>query len=61
MIIIYNIFKMSYTKKGDREMKKTIIILFCFLLLAPLPSCRKKSSSEKQFEKTTKARMVNNH
>ena len=52
---------MSYTKKGDREMKKTIIILFCFLLLAPLPSCRKKSSSEKQFEKTTKARVVNNH
>jgi hypothetical protein len=39
-------------------MKKAFIIIFCFLLLGPLPCCRKKSKSDKQFEKTTKARIA---
>jgi hypothetical protein len=39
-------------------MKKAFIVICCLLLLAPLPSCRKKSKSDKQFEKTTKARMA---
>ncbi|HLW72812.1 MAG TPA: hypothetical protein VKR54_02075 [Candidatus Babeliales bacterium] len=42
-------------------MKNTLIIVCCFLLLAPLSSCRKKSRSDKQFEKATKARMINGH
>jgi hypothetical protein len=32
--------------------------MFCILLLASLSSCRKKSKSDKQFEKTTKERMA---
>ena len=39
-------------------MKKTCIAIFCILLLASLSGCRKKSKSEKQFEKNTKARMA---
>jgi|GEM_PF-4528569 len=42
-------------------MKKKIIIIVTLILLISLPGCRKKSKSDKQFERTTKARMVNNH
>lgn len=41
-------------------MKKLFMIIFCLVILAPLPNCRKKSKSDKQFEKTTKARMLEN-
>ncbi len=40
-------------------MKKNVIIIFCFLsLVLVFPACRKKSKSEKQLEKATKARMM---
>lgn len=38
-------------------MKKNIIVVSCLVLLTLFPGCRKKSKTEKQLEKATKAQM----
>jgi hypothetical protein len=41
-------------------MKKQYAIIFCFTLLILLPTCRKKSRSEKQYKKPTTENVVTN-